>query len=193
MESKHKNALIGALLAVVFVMAVGYAAFAQTLNINGTATITDASENWNVHFDTDQTTQNAVATSTGAGGTNAPSGTIGYSDSDHTATVNATLIQPGDSVEFTLKVLNKGSITANINDFAVAADSASQGKGSCTGNTCTFGNIVYTVTPAAPTKIATDESSTVKVKAEFKSAATEVGSVTSAGITITMNAEQAGA
>ena len=27
MESKHKNALIGALLAVVFVMAVGYAAF----------------------------------------------------------------------------------------------------------------------------------------------------------------------
>ena len=193
MESKHKNALIGALLAVVFVMAVGYAAFAQTLNIDGTATITDASENWNVHFDTKQTTQNAVATSTGAGGTNAPSGTIGYSDSDHTATVNATLIQPGDSVEFTLKVLNKGSITANINDFAVKADTASQGKGSCTGNTCTFGNIVYTVTPAAPTTIATGESSTVKVKAEFKSDATEVGTVTSAGITITMNAEQAGA
>ena len=193
MESKHKNALIGALLAVVFVMAVGYAAFAQTLNINGTATITDASENWNVHFDTKQTTQNAVATSTGAGGTNAPSGTIGYSDSDHTATVNATLIQPGDSVEFTLKVLNEGSITANINDFAVKADTASQGKGSCTGNTCTFGNIVYTVTPAAPTTIATDASSTVKVKAEFKSDATEVGTVTSAGITITMNAEQAGA
>ena len=193
MESKHKNALIGALLAVVFVMAVGYAAFAQTLNINGTATINDTSENWNVHFDKDQTEDNAVATSTGDGGTNAPSGTIGYSDSYHTATVNATLIQPGDSVEFTLKVLNEGSITANINEFAVAADSASQSKGSCTGNTCTFGNIVYTVTPAAPTTIATDESSTVKVKAEFNSSAENVGTVTSAGITITMNAEQAGA
>ena len=193
MESKHKNALIGALLAVVFVMAVGYATFAQTLNINGTATITETSQNWNVHFDTEQTTENAVATSTGIGGTKNPSGTIGYSDSDHTATVNATLIQPGDSVEFTLKVLNEGSITANINDFAVKADTASQGKGSCTGNTCTFGNIVYTVTPAAPTTIATDASSTVKVKAEFKSDATEVGTVTSAGITITMNAEQAGA
>ena len=143
MESKHKNALIGALLAVVFVMAVGYAAFAQTLNINGTATITNASENWNVHFDKSQTTANAVATSIGIGGTKNPSGTIGYSNSDHTATVNATLIQPGDSVEFTLKVLNEGSITADINDFTVAADSASQSKGSCGSNTCTFGNIVY--------------------------------------------------
>ena len=193
MESKHKNALIGALLAVVFVMAVGYAAFAQTLNINGTATITNASENWNVHFDKSQTTANAVATSIGIGGTKNPSGTIGYSNSDHTATVNATLIQPGDSVEFTLKVLNEGSITADINDFTVAADSASQSKGSCGSNTCTFGNIVYTVTPAAPTTIATDESSTIKVKAEFNSSAENVGSVTSAGITITMNAEQAGA
>ena len=193
MESKHKNALIGALLAVVFVMAVGYAAFTQTLNINGTATITETSKNWNVHFDTEQTTENAVATSTGIGGTKNPSGTIGYSNSDHTATVNATLIQPGDSVEFTLKVLNEGSITADINDFSVAADSASQGKGSCGDNTCTFGNIVYTVTPATPTTIATGESSTVKVKAEFNSSAENVGSVTSAGITITMNAGQAGA
>ena len=193
MESKHKNALIGALLAVVFVMAVGYAAFAQTLNINGTATITNASENWNVHFDTDQTTENAVEASPGIGGTKNPSGTIGYSNSDHTATVNATLIQPGDSVEFTLKVLNEGSITADINKFSVAADSASQSKGSCEGNTCTFGYIVYTVTPAAPTTIANGESSTVKVKAEFNSSAENVGSVTSAGITITMNAGQAGA
>ena len=48
MESKHKNVLIGALLAVVFVMAVGYAAFATTLTINGEATITS---NWHVGFD----------------------------------------------------------------------------------------------------------------------------------------------
>ena len=31
MEIKHKNALIGGLLAVVVVMAVGYAAFSQAL------------------------------------------------------------------------------------------------------------------------------------------------------------------
>ena len=193
MESKHKNALIGALLAVVFVMAVGYAAFAQTLQINGTATITDASQNWNVHFDTAQTTVNAVETSTGAGGTNEPSGTIGYADDNHTATVNATLIQPGDSVTFTLKIVNKGDLTADLNDFTVAADSASSGKGSCTGNSCTFGNIIYTVTPVSPTTIAKDASATVTVKAEFDAQAKNVGSVTTAGIQITMNAEQASA
>ena len=47
METKHKNALIGALLAVVFVMAVGYAAFAQQLTINGSASI---SSSWDVHI-----------------------------------------------------------------------------------------------------------------------------------------------
>ena len=41
MESKHKNVLIGALLAVVFVMAVGYAAFATTLTILEILTIKD--------------------------------------------------------------------------------------------------------------------------------------------------------
>ena len=194
MESKHKNALIGALLAVVFVMAVGYAAFAQTLQINGTATITETTQNWNVHFDTGQATGNAVATSTGAGGTNAPSGTIGYSDDDHTATVNATLIQPGDSVTFTLKIVNEGDLTADLNDFTVAADSASSSKGSCTSNSsCTFGNIIYTVTSVSPTQIEKGDSATVTVKAEFNSAAQTVGSVTSAGIKITMNAEQASA
>ena len=51
MESKHKNILIGTLLAVVFVMAVGYAAFAQQLQINGTATINST---WDVHFNQTQ-------------------------------------------------------------------------------------------------------------------------------------------
>ena len=48
MENKNKNVLIGALLAVVFVMAVGYAAFAQQLTINGTSTITSK---WDVHME----------------------------------------------------------------------------------------------------------------------------------------------
>ena len=49
MESKNKNILIASLLAVVLVMAVGYAAFVQQLTISGTAEITST---WNVHFDT---------------------------------------------------------------------------------------------------------------------------------------------
>ena len=58
MESKHKNILIGALLAVVFVMAVGYAAFAQTLTINGSAEITSS---WDVRYETTQKTGQGTA------------------------------------------------------------------------------------------------------------------------------------
>ena len=40
MEDSHKSSLILILLAVVVVMAIGYAAFTQALNIEGSAHIT---------------------------------------------------------------------------------------------------------------------------------------------------------
>ena len=193
MESKHKNALIGALLAVVFVMAVGYAALSQTLTINGTATINDISTNWNVHFDNTQDEDSgAVDVTKGAGGTLDPSGTIVYGGTNNdTATLNAKLIQPGDSVTFTLTVKNYGTISANLGALTVKADASSQGKGSCTGNTCTFGNINYTVGNLTPTTIGRNETATVTVTATFNNAATEVGDVETAGITVTATATQA--
>lgn len=112
MESKHKNALIGALLAVVFVMAVGYAAFAQLLTINGTATI---ESNWDVHFDTAQDSSTGVSFTRGTGGTTDPSGTITYTSTPEkptVATLAASLQQPGDTVTFTLKPTNYGSLPA---------------------------------------------------------------------------------
>ena len=189
MESKHKNALIGALLAVVFVMAVGYAALSQTLTITGTATVTDQSQNWNVHFDEEKTSGSGVVdTSTGTGGTVNPSGTIQLSDNNHTATLNATLIQPGDSVTFTLTIKNEGSITADLNDLVITP---TDGGGSLAGSTVTAGNITFEVTGPSETTIAQNETATVTVKATFKDTATEVGAVTTAGISVTMNAEQA--
>ena len=188
MESKHKNALIGALLAVVFVMAVGYAALSQTLTITGTATVTDQSQNWNVHFDEEKTSGSGVVdTSTGTGGTVNPSGTIQLSDNNHTATLDATLIQPGDSVTFTLTIMNEGSITADLNDLVITP---TDGGGSLAGSTVTAGNITFEVTGPSQTTIAQDETATVTVKATFKNDATEVGAVTTAGISVTMNAEQ---
>ena len=191
MESKHKNALIGALLAVVFVMAVGYAALSQTLTITGTATVTDQSQNWNVHFDEEKTSgPGVVDTSTGTGGTVNPTGTIEYGDNNHTATLNATLIQPGDSVKFTLTIVNEGSITADLNDLVITP---TEGGGSLSENTVTAGNITFTVTDPSETTLAQGETATVSVTATFNSGATSVGDVTTAGISVTMNAEQAGA
>ena len=48
MDETHKSSLILILLAVVFVMAVGYSAFAQSLNITGSATIDST---WDVHIE----------------------------------------------------------------------------------------------------------------------------------------------
>ena len=187
MESKHKNALIGALLAVVFVMAVGYAAFAQTLTINGEATITS---NWHVGFDTTKTTEapGVVTPTTGANGTTAPSGTVSYTN-DQNATINATLIQPGDKVTFELTIENYGNINAQLNTpVATAKSGVDENEAPLIVKQ---GNIIFTVTAPDPTTIAEGETATMTVIAEFDSSAQGVGTVTSSSITVTTLAEQA--
>ena len=150
MESKHKNALIGALLAVVFVMAVGYAAFAQTLTINGSATITST---WNVHFDTTKTSgTDVISPTTGAGGTQAPTGSVGYEDEGQKANITAQLNQPGDKVVFTLTIKNEGNIAATLATPVVTLN----GGGSDANPDDLIvkeGNIIFTVTAPTPTTI----------------------------------------
>ena len=187
MESKHKNVLIGALLAVVFVMAVGYAAFATTLTINGTAEITS---NWHVGFDMEKDEDvPGVVTATKTTGTTDPSGTVTYSN-DQNATINATLIQPGDKVTFTLTIENYGNIDAQLNTPVVSLN----GEGSDENPDDLIvkkGNIIFTVTAPSPTTIAEGETATMTVTAEFDPSAQSVGTVTSSSITVTTLAEQA--
>lgn len=114
MENKNKNILIGGLLAIVLVMAVGYAAFATQLQVSGTAKIDST---WNVHFDKTKT-DTAVVT---AGGSATPATTetdvqatpIVYG-SDTAATIKASLKQPGDKIVYTFTVLNEGTIAATL-------------------------------------------------------------------------------
>ena len=113
METKHKNALIGALLAVVFVMAVGYAAFAQTLTINGSAEITST---WDVHLKTitpDKTSTNGSTGSTGA-----------QILSNSSASFAANLVSPGDVVTYTVVVENGGTIAAKLSNIGFTQTSS---------------------------------------------------------------------
>ena len=191
MESKHKNALIGALLAVVFVMAVGYAAFAQTLTINGTATIDST---WDVHFD-DSKTEGAGVIDAEAGlvGATAPDGgRISYEDSNHKANLSATLHQPGDKVTYTLTILNTGSIDAALHEPVLTVEGATAG----TGLTQSKGNIQFTVQGLAEgTSLPkTSGSTTVQVIAEYIDSAggnTTSGTEQTATATITIDAYQA--
>ena len=192
MESKHKNALIGALLAVVFVMAVGYAAFAQTLTINGTASIDST---WNVHFDGSKTEgAGVIEVEAGLEGATAPNGgTISYTDSDHKASLNASLNQPGDKVTYTLTILNTGTIDAKLHAPVLTVEGATAGTGTLTQSK---GNIQFTVQGLAEgTSLPnTTGSTTVQVIAEYIDSAggdTTSGTEQSATATITIDAYQA--
>ena len=171
MNAQNKNILIGGLLAIVLVMAVGYAAFATQLNITGTASITS---NWDVHFDSaSQVSGDVVAAKTFSGGS-LPTGTLTYGSgaAPLTATVHADLNQPGDSVTFTLRIINAGSLNAT------AATPTLSGSGfDINGLVATKGHIKFTVTAPAtnPLPHTSGNTTTMTVKAEFidTNAATE--------------------
>ncbi|MCI9084217.1 MAG: DUF11 domain-containing protein [Bacilli bacterium] len=111
-RNKNKNALIGGLLAIVFVMAVGYAAFATQLNISGTANITS---NWDVHIQNVEAT-NTVGTATSKSITpdfaNLPEGTKTL-----TASFETDLVAPGDAITYTVTVKNGGTLDAKLSDI----------------------------------------------------------------------------
>ena len=108
----NKSILIGGLLAVVVLMAVGYAAFSSNLKISGTSNI---STSWNISI-TDITTSNKV-------GSASVSGTPSYDGL--TASFNTNLVLPGDSITYNIKVENKGNLNAKLNKIALKKDNNS--------------------------------------------------------------------
>ena len=112
MEIKHKTALIGGLLAVVVLMAVGYAAFSQALIINGSASI---DSNWQIRIID-------IAASTTGSGVNSGA-EVG---SDYlSASFNASLTSPGDTVTYTITVENQGTINAKLSSYNWNSDTVS--------------------------------------------------------------------
>ena len=195
MDGKHKNALIGALLAVVFVMAVGYAAFAQLLTINGTATINSS---WDVHFDPSLTTATATNTSDG---TTSATGSFAYSDTSSAptvATLTANLVSPGDTVTFTVKPTNYGSLSARAASAATlqANDQTTVVNPDGQSAHSEQGNIVWTIVSASNNTLtganggspAAANQDTIVVKAEL----TGSGSIAaqSSSVKIELNYQQ---
>ena len=200
MKAKQKSTLIGALLAVVFVMAVGYAAFAQRLQINGTAQITS---NWDVHFDDTYKTggtnaATAITTHTGtlvggATASTAPTGTLTYDSSNTTATLSVSLTQPGDYVTFTLKPTNYSTgLNARASGNCILAPGTGETGLTVNGLTATKGHIKFTVTNTTNTlqpnaTAAASSFDTITVKAEYTDVTTNETNLgqTTANITIT--------
>ena len=99
-DRKTLYMLLSIVMVSVLTLTVVYAALSTTLQINGQAAVSAA--NWDIHLD------NVVLNSSSAT-TTAPTIT-----NSTTASFSTTLTKPGDFYEFTIDVVNNGSIDAMI-------------------------------------------------------------------------------
>lgn len=109
MFSNRKNIIISALALAVVTMAVGYAAFATTLNISGSATILGE---WDVEI------TNIAFQGTGQA---QDGSSTGYTSTS--ATFDCELYAPGDSCIYTITVSNTGSINAVLDSIVLSPSS----------------------------------------------------------------------
>ena len=162
-ERKKKSILIGALLAVVVLMGIAYAAFASNLTITGTGSV---SSNWCIGFDSTRTSD-YTATAGISGGT-VPTGSMAFSGDScgsnykTTASLNASFKQPGDKIEYTLTIGNKGTLPAAIESINVDNQSVTS------DTTITKGNIKYIIEMPESTSLAVNATTTMKVTAMFQ-------------------------
>ena len=126
-EKKSKNVVIIALCITLIFMGVGFAALSQTLQINGTATVTGS---WDVKITNIEAVEAVYAHTAVTGAANlanfATVGTVadktgnvhgvvnGFTGGGTNATFNVDLNEPGDYVIYKVTVTNGGSIVAKL-------------------------------------------------------------------------------
>ena len=112
-DKGFKIGVLVALIAMIVVVGVGFAAFTTTLNINGTAKVEASS--WNIHFKSDATGMKT----TGQNGVTS-SATIVKEPTLTDTTISdwdVTFKTPGDGVLYYFNVVNDGSFDAKISTF----------------------------------------------------------------------------
>ncbi len=157
--SNTKTLIIGTLLVVTLAMCIGYSAFATQLNINGTAEVTGE---WNVKI------INIEAQNVSDG---CDYGTPQFTDTS--ATFDAKLMKPGDSITYVITIQNAGTIDATLNNIT------------CTPDENGSPAIIYTNTEPASSLKAGDQT-TFSVNVIYDSKSTEVPSIKTKTITGTI-------
>ena len=145
-NTKKKFVLSTMLLVLLLLLVtIGYAYLSTTLSINGASQISNAS--WDVHFEDVEVASGSVV---------APDP---YIDNDGTVVnYNVTLLQPGEYFEFTVDVVNAGSVDAMIDTI-----------------TSTLNNSNITTLPTYLNYTVTYENGTpIQTKQELKANTTQV-------------------
>ena len=107
--------VLSVVIIFIFTLTIVYAALSTTLNINGNAEISAAS--WDIYLDNVQLNSQSVTTS------------VPTISNKTTASFSTVLSKPGDFYEFTIDVVNNGSIDAMIDSVTKSPTlTASQAK-----------------------------------------------------------------
>ena len=108
---KHKKIIFLVIIAFVFLLTIGYSIFTSNLTITGTSNIRNTS--FDVHFENLTVTSGSVEINSTAGEKAAK-----IDDNDNTkVTYQISLAKPGDFYEFEVYAVNRGSLTAKINQI----------------------------------------------------------------------------
>ena len=114
-DRKKRNIIIGSLCCLLAFMGIGYAILSQTLNISGIANMRG---NWNVKI-TNMELLNENKTGRAE--------EVSHSFTDTTATFEANLYMPGDSIEYRVTVENQGNIDAVLKSITPTTTNKSEG------------------------------------------------------------------
>ena len=113
-DRKKRNIIIGSLCSLLVFMGIGYAVLSQTLNINGTANMKGE---WDIKI-----TDISEASRTGK----ADPGTPTISSSGVSASFEANLWMPGDSITYNITVKNNGNIDAALKELVPSVENGVQ-------------------------------------------------------------------
>ncbi len=105
MDNNGKKLVLGGLVALVCLLVVGFAAFGSQLTIKGTARVSTA---WDVHI-------SSIIANNLVGGAQNVSAAVG--EGGLSATFETDLKNPGDSVTYTVTVVNDGTVAAKLSDI----------------------------------------------------------------------------
>ena len=170
---RSKNLIVCILCSFVILMAIGYAAFAANLKINGTANITS---NWDVHIVSINVT-NIIedAMDLPYDETLNPDGTKADKLS---ATFKSELVSPGDAITYSVVVTNGGTIDAKLNRIDVVKDNNPA--------------ILYSINGISENDIlAVSDSKTLTITVSYDNNITSQPSILSSRLTLTLDFVQA--
>ena len=173
-----------ALLLSVVGITVGFAAMSTELTINGSANVVPAT--WKIQFE-DLSSANI---SGGASVTTAPT----IQSDTHIGDYEVVLTKPGDSIEYTFKVANNGTIDAKLDTYTFATPVITGTGATATADAATVqSNLIYTLTYEDGTPIAQGDllekntSKTLKLTVGYNSTASAIpaSAVTISGMDVT--------